>query len=120
MKAATSLWFDWLSRWQGLTAAEGTAIAAEDWERVAWAQQSKDGLQVEMEACVEAWPQSSEWHQEWQRVIQAERRNSELLERIFQKRQTEFRAVDSSRRNLRSVRRSYAHSQANAGWQSYG
>ena len=119
MHTATT-WFHWLSLWQDLTAEEGAAIALEDWNRVAQAQQRKDQLQNKIEACLESQPQGPEWRGEWQQVIQAERRNAELLENIYQRRREEGRVLDASRQNLKSVRRSYAGTPALAGWQSYG
>ncbi|MEW6304176.1 MAG: hypothetical protein AB1705_11935 [Verrucomicrobiota bacterium] len=115
----SSPWAGWLAAWGSLTAEESAALAAEDWARVARAQDAKAQLQAAMLAAGVP-PPAEELRRIAGDLMEGERRNAARLAELRRQRGLELGECDSARQRLSAVRRSYGATHGRAAWQGYG
>jgi len=108
-------------QWRSLTEDEGAAIEASTWASVEQFQAAKARLQpriVELSQRLDAGTHDRQFRKVVEELMQQERRNSVLLQRLRQTADEQMRELDKTGRHLRQLHKSYVPP-ARTHWQSY-
>ena len=98
---------EWCERWRSYTEAEGEAILAADWAKVAELQAGKKSLQPHLDAALAGEPGSAVRELAVE-LIALERRNQDRLHAQQQSAHAAHTELECASQNLRRLHRAYA------------